>query len=245
MQRVERLTNSSDVKVENIRFGKAEVGRVLEKNISYKRIPITITHGDDLYGSLFIPTEQCFSFGAQQNVDKDTGVVSGWVLPIVMYNRDGATEEQQKWVEKFGEIVERCKDYVMVLYDLERSQLNKIGGCMWWTKNEGIVDEERGPTLYTKIIVGKSQKRHDTKFREVKDLEDKDEAGVVITKEELIEHCNVIAVIKIESIYIGGENISLQVKVSEALVEKQEELPSLLRPVAIKANTKVAKLFKD
>ena len=64
-----------------------------------------------------------------------------------MYNRDGATEEQLKWVEKFDEIVERCKDYIMEnkeeleLYDLERSQLNKIGGCMWWEKNEGIVDQ--------------------------------------------------------------------------------------------------------
>ena len=245
MQRVERLTNYSDIKVENISFGKVEVGRVPGKNITYERIPITIIHGDNLFGSLFIPTAQFFSFGAQQNINKDAGVVNGWALPIVMYNRDGATGEQLKWVEKFGEIVERCKDYVMELYDLERSQLNKIGGCMWWPKNEGIVDEERGPTLYPKLIVGKSQKRHDTKFREVKDLKDNDEAGVVITKEELIESCNVIAVIKIELIYIADENISLQVKVSEALVEKQEELPSLLRPVTIKANTQVAKLFKD
>ena len=58
-----------------------------------------------------------------------------------MYNKDGATEEQSKWVEKFGEIVERCKDYMMEnkeglgRYDLERPQLNKIGGCMWWPKN--------------------------------------------------------------------------------------------------------------
>ena len=113
---------------------------------------------------------------------------------------------------------------------------------MWWPKNEGIVDEERGPTLYSKIIVGKSGKRFETKFRLAKDLKDQEDAGVVITKEELIEHCNVIAVIKIESIYICGENIALQVKVCEALVEKQEELlPSFLRPVTIKANTEVAK----
>ena len=94
MQRVERLTNSSDVKVENISFGKVEVGRVPGKNITYERIPITIIHGNNLFGSLFIPTEQCFSFGAQQNINKDTGVVNGWTLPIVMYNRDGATGEQ-------------------------------------------------------------------------------------------------------------------------------------------------------
>ena len=159
----------------------------------------------------------------------------------LMYDRDGATEEQLEWVVKFDEIVERCKDYVMQLYDFERSQLDKIGGCMWWAKNGGIVDESRGPTLYSKIIAGKSGKRYDTKFREVKDLQDQEDAGVVITKEELVENCNVIAVIKIESIYICGENISLQVKVCEALVEKQEELPSFLRPVAIKANTEVAK----
>ena len=116
---------------------------------------------------------------------------------------------------------------------------------MWWPKNEGIVDEERGPTLYSKIRAGKSGKRFDTKFRLVKDLYDQDEAGVVITKEEVIENCTVIAVIKIESIYICGENISLQVKVYEALVEKQEELPSFLRPVAIKAHTQHPILFKD
>ena len=79
----------------------------------------------------------------------------------------------------------------------------------------------------------------------MKDLQDNDEAGVVITKEELVENCNVIAVIKIESIYVCGENVSLQVKVVEALVEKQEELPSFLRPVAIKANTQPPISFKD
>ena len=76
MQRVERLTNSSDVKVEKIRFGMAEVGKVPGKNIVYKRIPITISHGGKLFGSLFIPTEQCLSFGVQQNVDKDTELAS-------------------------------------------------------------------------------------------------------------------------------------------------------------------------
>ena len=141
MQRVERLTNYSDVKVKNISFGKHEVGKVPGKDVIYERIPITIIHDDNLYGSLLIKTEKCFSFGAQQNINKETGVVSGWTLPIAMYNRDGATEEQLKWVEKFGEIVESCKDYVMLVNDFDRQQLDKIGGCMWWPKNEGIVDE--------------------------------------------------------------------------------------------------------
>ena len=251
MQRVVRLTNSNDVKVENIHFGKVEVGKVPGKNMFFKRIPITITHGDDLYGSLFIKTEQCFSFGARENVNPDTGKVSGWTLPIVMYNKDGATEEQSKWVEKFDDIVERCKDYVMEnkegldRYDLERSQLSKIGGCMWWPKNGGIVDEKKGPTSYPKLIAGKSQaqKRYDTKFRVVSDLLDRNDVGVDIGKEELMEYCNVIAAIKIESIYIGGGKISLQVKVSEALVKIRERyVGSFLRPVAIEAYTEIGQV---
>ena len=243
MQRVERLTNYSYIETKNISFGKHEVGKVPGKDITYERIPITIIHDNNLYGSLLIKTEKCFSFGAQQNISKETGELAGWTLPIAMYDRDSPTEGQRKWVEKFNEIVECCKDYVMQVYDFEGPQLDKIGGCMWWPKNEGIVDEERGPTLYAKIIAEKSSKRFDTKFRMVKDLKNNDETGVVVTKEELLENYNVVAVIKIDSIYVCGDNVHLQVKVYEALVEKQEELPSFLRPVAIKAHTTYPLLF--
>ena len=78
----------------------------------------------------------------------------------------------------------------------------------------------------------------------VSNLLDQDDVGVDINKEELIEHCNVIAVIKIDSIYVGGGNISLQVKVSEALVEIQKsKVGSFLRPVSIKAHTEIAKMI--
>ena len=241
MQRVERLTNYSDVKPENISFGAPKVSNVPGKDITYERIPITIEHDDNLYGSLLIKTEKCFTFGAQQNIDKETGLVNGWSLPIAMYDRLEPTEEQRKWAAKFDEIVECCKDFLVDNYEFERRQLDNIGNCMWWSKN----DTTRGPTLYSKIIAGKSSKRFDTKFRMVKDLKNNLDEGVVITKKELIENYNVIAVIKIDSIYICGENVSLQVKVYEALVEEQEELPSFLRPPSIKAHTQHPILFKD
>ena len=61
-----------------------------------------------------------------------------------------------------------------------------------------------------------------------------------------MDYCNVIAVIKIESIYVGGGKISLQVKLSEALVEIQRRgVGNFLRPVAIEAHTEIAKLFKE
>ena len=86
-------------------------------------------------------------------------------------------------------------------------------------------------------------KRYDTKFRVVSDLFDKDDVGANIGKEELMEYCNVIAAIKIESIYIGSGKISLQVKVSEALVEiREREVGDFLRPVAIEAYTEIGQV---
>ena len=225
MARVERLTNYSDVKPENISFGAPKVSNVPGKDITYERIPITIEHDDGTYGSLLIKTEKCFTFGAKQNIDKETGLVNGWSFPIAMYDRLEPTEEQRKWVAKFDEIVECCKDFLVDNHDFERSQLGNIGNCMWWSKN----DTSRGPTLYPKVITTISR-RYDTKFRMVKDLENNLDAGAVIPKEELVDNYNLIAVVKIDSICIGNENISIQVKVYEALVEEPEELPSFLRP---------------
>ena len=232
MARVERLTNYNDVKTENINFGVTRFGNVSGKDVTYERIPITIEHGDD-YGSLLIKTEKCFTFGIQRNLDKETWEVSGWSLPIAMYDWLSPTEEQHKWVEKFYEIVECCKDFLVDNYEFEREKLTMVGNCLWWP-NE---DKTRGPNLYPKIISGKN-KKYDSKFRMVKDLENYLDHGTIVTKEELVDNYNVIAVIKFDSLYICEKNAYLQVRVYEALLEEQEELPSLLRPAATKVHIK-------
>ena len=234
MQRVEELTNYENLNTENINFGVTRFGTVSGKDISYEMVPITIEHNvNGHYGSLLIKTEKCFTFGAQQNFDKETGQVSGWSLPIAMFNRLKPTEEQRKWVERFYEIVGKCKEFLMENYEFTKEQVSNMGDCMWWPKD----DATKGPTLYPKIITGKKSKRFDTKFRMVKDLGNKSDEGVSITKEELVDNYEVIAVIMIDSIYICGKKASLRVKVYEALIQEREELPSFLRPVSIKAHT--------
>ena len=146
-----------------------------------------------------------------------------------MYDRGLPTEEQREWVEKFYEVVECCKDFLVDYHEFEKTQLDNIANCMWWSNN----DSARGPNLYPKIIAAK-RKRYDIKFRMVKDLKDNLVEGVPVTKEELTENYNVIAVINFDSIYVCGKDAYLQVKVYEALLEEQEELPSLLRPAATK-----------
>ena len=234
MTRVERLTNLNDFKPENISFGTPKVSNIPGKDITYQRIPITIKHDDNLYGSLLIKTEKCFSFGVKENLDKETGEITGWSLPIAMYDRLEPTKAQREWVENFYKVVECCKDFLVEHHEFEKNQLDNIANCMWWSKN----DTTRGPTLYPKIIATMS-KRFDTKFRMVGDLKDNLDEGVPITKEELVDDYNVIAVIKIDSIYVCGKDAYLQVKVYEALLQEQEGLPSLLRPQTTKTHNLV------
>ena len=229
MTRVERLTNYSNIKPENIRFCAPIVSKVPGKDVTYQRIPITINHDDGTYGPLLIKTEKCLTFGARQNFDKETGELTGWSLPIAMYDRLEPTEAQREWVEEFYKVVECCEEFLMNNHEFEKVMFDNIGNCMWWSD-----DRTRGPTLYPKIISGKSSKRLNTKFRMVKDLLNNSGEGVSITKEELTENYNVIAVINFDSIYVCDKDAYLQVKVYEALLEEQEELPSLLRPTLFK-----------
>ena len=212
MQEQIQLSSNDDIKPENINFGITTFGTVPGKDISYERVPITINYGN-YDGPLLIKTEKCFTFGAKQNLDKETGEVNGWSLPIVMNDRYDPTTQQKEWVDKFYEIVERCKEFLKVDLDFTEQQVSNVGNCMWWPRE--MTD---GPTLYAKIISGRS-KRYDTKFRLVKDLDDYTDEGVSITKEELIENYHTIAVVRIDSLYVCEKNVYLQVKVYEALLQ--------------------------
>lgn len=238
MPLVERLIDYYDIDPMHICFGEPQVSIVPDTNITYTRIPISIEHGGGSVGPLIIKTRKCFTFGAQKD-SVNTKELSRWTLPIVMYDRDEPTADQVAWVNKFDEIIKVCKDYLINKFDFKGERLTKLGNSMWRPTN----DLTKGPTLYPKIICGRLNKRYDTKFRMVDDLFS-DSLGTLVRKEALTDNYHVIAAIRIDSIYVGNENISVQVKVSEALIEELEELPSLLRPVH-KTSTKRSTLFKD
>ena len=224
MNRREQLTNIDTLSVNNIQFGKHEVYKVQDTDTTYERIPITIQHDKDTFGSLLLKKPKCFSFGAQQNRNKETGELYGWTLPIAMFDRDGATPSQVKWVETFNDITKKCKEYLRDVYLFEDHQLDKLASCMWQPS-----EESKGPTLYAKIITGKKSVRYDTQFSKVKDLDNSKSKQTRVTKEDIRDYCNVVAVVNIGSIYVSDDKVRLQVKVYEANVQKLEALPSFLK----------------
>ena len=198
--------------------------------IEFKRINISTRNEDGTEGELIIPTGRLYSFGVSENTSQETGLTTDYTFPLCLWSRDGATSEEEIWIDTFSSIVDHCIDHLIEnreeldRFELERRDLTKSKGGLnplYW-KTEKVVNKitgktlirripDRGPTLYAKLIYYKKQDKFLTQFFNAQDepLEARSLMG---------QHCHAKAAVKIESIFIGSR-ISLQVKLYEAVVE--------------------------
>lgn len=238
-ERDNQLIDVGNYDVENMIFSDAVVGTVPNSALTFKRVNISTRNPDGSVGDLILPTERLFSFGVQENKDfNNPEKVNGYVLPLSLWGREGATPSQKVFTDLFDKIVEHTKDWiidnkdVLEQYDLEKTALKKFNP-LYWKREKGKIVEGTGPTLYPKLI---SSKKH-AKKGENKEPQEKilsmfyTPSGVPIEPLTLLgRYCNVRAGIKIESIFIGSK-ITLQVKVYEAEVEPIEQaMKPLMKP---------------
>jgi hypothetical protein len=182
-------------------------------------------------------TDEIYSFGVNINLDeKNKDLVTGYTMPLCLFNKNGPTESEKEFVETFNKIVEKCKDHIidnkdsLDQYSLERSELKKICNSLYYKrdpKNKAKIMEGVGPTLYAKLIFNKKKNSIETTFFDAK-------SGKEVNALDLIDkHCYAKAVIKFESIFIGNK-ISLQIKLYDCGVKMIDSgrKPLLPRPTA-------------
>lgn len=187
--------------------------------LKYKRINIKTTNEDGTVGDLILQTERLFSFGVQENTSPETKKVTGYVMPLCLWNRNGATQGEKDFITAVDNITKTAKDYLLTdevkdsieRYDLEAAELKKFDP-IYRKKEKGKVVEGKGPVLYCKIIESKKLGKVLTMFHDLN--------GEPIPFSEVRDkYCHVNpAAVKFESIYIG-KDISLQIKLYEATVE--------------------------
>ena len=212
-----QLNSAESFDVNKIIFSKPQDGSIPDSKpaINYKRVYISADYGDGKSGELIIPTELLFSFGLGINENKDTGKPNGYVMPLCLLDRNGATEKQLIFVDKFNKIVEHCKKHIIDnkeeydQHELEMSDLKKFNP-LYYKREKGKVVEGTGPTLYGKLITSKKNGII-TKFYDMDSEESLNPMDLMAT------YCHAVAAIKFESIFIGNK-ISLQVKISEVNV---------------------------
>ena len=156
-----QLISADSYDTSRMRFSEPIEGSIPDSVISYKRVNISTVNDDGSIGELVIPTEELYSYGVSENKNMQTGNVDGYVFPLVLYNKNGASESEKAFVNTFNNIVEKCKDYLidnkddLGQYDLERNDLKKLNP-IYYKRDKGKIVEGSPPTLYAKLIVKKS-----------------------------------------------------------------------------------------
>jgi hypothetical protein len=240
-----QLTNCADFDVSKIMFSEPETKSIPNTPISYNRINISYENNDGSMGDLIIPTEHLFSFGLQENTDMTSGKVNGYSIPLVLWNKNGATESETLFVDTIEAISETCQEHVLSddikekvgKYDLVKSDLKKFNP-IYRKREKGKIVEGRSPCLYPKVIVNKKDGglRINTFFVDSNTNQDIDP----LTLLEKRMHCT--CGIKIESIFVG-RTISLQVKVYECVAEIVDS--GMKRLLSVKPTTKTPVTMND
>ena len=217
-----QLISASSYDVENMVFSPAVEQKIPDSKISSKRIFLSTKNPDGSIGELCMATEEVYSFGVNINLDeKNKDLVTGYTMPLCLFNKNGPSDKEKEFVDTFNRIVEKCKDHIidnkdsLDQYSLERSELKKICNSLYYKrdpKNKAKIMDGAGPTLYAKLI-------HNKKKNEITTTFFNSQTGDEVKPMDLIEkHCYAQAVIKFESIFIGNK-ISLQIKLYDCGVK--------------------------
>ncbi|MDD4931416.1 MAG: DUF2738 domain-containing protein [Candidatus Colwellbacteria bacterium] len=192
----------------------------------------------DTMGDFMITLDRMFSFGVSESTDPVSQKVTGHSISLCMYSKEGPTEREIKTVDKFEELIQKFKDYLISVRKsvkqplLEMSDLKNMGKLLYWKKDEdGNKVPGIGPTLSPKLIEFKAsvdskgvEKPYQmvTTFYLEDEIDDEGNPREVDPLSFLSDNankkfklCYVRPVVKIDSIFIGSK-ISIQCKITEA-----------------------------
>jgi len=236
-----QLTDPVSFDINNLVFDDAVVSDL--GKIKFYRINLATKYSDGTEGDLILGFDRCMSYGVQENNDEITTIVdgreqktnklNGYSISLVLRDKDGGSERQNRTIEIIESIVDKCKDHLLQLnvkksigkITLDRNDLKKLTP-VWYKidKETGERDEIASPMLYPKLIYAKERKDQKTgdiipgkiitKFYLADEVDENGEPLEIKPLDFLGKRCTVSCALKIESIFVG-QVIKLQCKVVE------------------------------
>ena len=211
----------------NVLFGKYSQHNEWQDGKHYERIPIYVESSKSVCEPLLLKTAKCFSLGAKQNTNKETGEAYGWVLQICLLE-GGDKAEQSVFLRALKDVIEQSRQKVRAAdmqdsfnYIIPEEEINKVGGCLWKGK-------EDNPILYAKINDNKGRaSMYNSQIFKVDDIFHPAERKPVKNK-DITECCYVQAVICVDSIIICENRAHLKVQVYEAIIQDLEKRQTFL-----------------
>ena len=134
-----QLTTTDNFDANNIVFAPPQENNITigdGKKIKFYRIQVGIKNPDGSVGELVLGTEKLFSYGIQENKN-DRGLIDGYSMALCMWNRDGATPQQERWLEVFNSAIDKCRTHILSVkdqvekYDLDEAELKRFNPLYW------------------------------------------------------------------------------------------------------------------
>ena len=229
---------------DNIIISKATENSIPNQpNLKYKRLMISTKYDDGNIGDLLLSTEEVFSFGVSENTAVgNPNEVNGYVFPLCLYNKSGASDRERKWVESFNRISDYIQEYIkqnkkeLDVTDIitKDHMLDEINPLFYKKDNPS-----QGPVLYAKLLVSRNKPKDDGNVSEkfnirtmFTNMDDPEDNVQYVNPMSLIKkYCFAVGVVKLECVFVNKKTVKLQVKLREASVRLLDREPKrLLRP---------------
>lgn len=218
------VSNHVNFDVSSIVFSKEVKKEIPSKTgsgpgIRFFRIPISVRRPDGSVGKLIFAPRDLFTFGVSTNKN-DQGVVTGYTLPLTLWNKEGPTEDQTAFISTIENVIKACKDHLVSIRKsimkptLTFDSLCDIDKLLYYKLGEdGERMPGRGPAMYPKLFTKTTDGVMDITTGFI------DANGNDIDPMTLIgKYGHASPALFIDNIYIGAK-ISLQVYVGEAIVK--------------------------
>ena len=224
-----QLSSFESITEDNIVFETAKKYKVPNSKIKYERIKIERKLPNGKTTPLVVETPFLLSFGINERKDQETNKVNGYSIPLCLWKKDAEPNQKEtNFLNIINKVFVLSQDHLSREYgENEASSLSDIlyYKQVEYTDKKGKTkkkkDESSSPVLYVKLIYSSDAKKFSTIFRvkgkqEVKPLDYKD------------KYFNTRMAIIFDSIYIGRNSVSIQVKAHEVHILPFEERKSIL-----------------
>ena len=218
-----------DIHYNNIVFHSAKKHKVPNSKIKYQRIKIERKLPNGKLTPHVVETPFLFSFGISERKDQETNKISGFSIPVRLWKKDGEPNQKEtNFLNIINKVQDLCRDHLSS--DYGENEATSLSDVLYYKQNEYVdqkgktkkkKDKTSAPVLYVKLIYSSDTKKFSTIFRvkgkkEVKPLDYKD------------KYFNTRMAIIFDSIYLGKNSVSIQVKAHKVHILPFEERKSIL-----------------
>ena len=224
-----QLSSFENITEDNIVFKTAKKHKVPNSKIKYQRKKIERKLPNGKLTPLVVETPFLFSFGISERKDQETNKISGYSIPVCLWKKDAEPNQKEtSFFNIINKVQDLCQDHLSSEHG--ENEATSLSDVLYYKQVEYVdqkgktkkkKDKTSAPVLYVKLIYSSDTKKFSTIFRvkgkkEVKPLDYKD------------KYFNTRMAIIFDSIYLGKNSVSIQVKAYEVHILPFEERKSLL-----------------